>query len=124
MGRRCMALAMVMAFVLMALGAPVRAASDSLDGGGSEDQGTASKLGWGMASVGINLGYMPVKMIYALGGGLVGLLAWGFTAGDDNVLYGILDPAWGGTWAVTPENLSDGDNHPIMFSGPTYKPET
>jgi hypothetical protein len=79
---------MVMAFVLMALGAPVRAASDSLDGGGSEDQGTASKLGWGMASVGINLGYMPVKMIYALGGGLVGLLAWGFTAGDDNVLYG------------------------------------
>jgi hypothetical protein len=114
---------MVMAFVLMALGAPVRAASDSLDGG-SEQQDTASKLGWGLASVGINLGYMPVKTIYALGGGLVGLLAWGFTAGDDNVLYGILDPAWGGTWAVTPENLSDGDNHPIMFSGPTYKPET
>jgi hypothetical protein len=122
MGRRCMAMGVVVAFVVMALGAPVRAASDSLNG--SARQSTSSKLGWGMASVGTNLGYIPAKMIYALGGGLVGLLAWGFTAGDDNVLFGILDPAWGGTWAVAPEMFWDGDNHPIMFSGPTYDPQS
>jgi len=120
MGRRFVAMGMAAVFAAMVLGTPVLAASDSL--GGAEPQSTSSKLGFGMASVGINLGYMPAKMLYALGGGLVGLLAWGFTAGDDNVLHGILDPAFGGTWAVTPEMLRDGDNHPIMFSGPTYEP--
>jgi hypothetical protein len=114
-----MAAGLAVAFAAVTLAAPARAA----DGLGNPDRpGTAGKLGWGMASVGTNLGYMPAKMLYALGGGLVGLLAWGFTAGDDNVLYGILDPAFGGTWAVTPENFWDSDNHPIMFSGPSYDP--
>ncbi|HSQ01613.1 MAG TPA: hypothetical protein VL049_30685 [Candidatus Dormibacteraeota bacterium] len=122
MGRRLVAMGAVLAFAVAMFGQPVLAASDSL--GGAEPQSTSSKLGWGMASVGTNLGYMPAKMLYALGGGLVGLLAWGFTAGDDNVLHGILDPSFGGTWAVTPENLRDGDNHPIMFSGPSYDPRS
>ena len=121
MGRRMMAAGLVVALAVVTLATPVLAASDGL--GNPERPGTAGKLGWGMASVGTNLGYMPAKMIYALGGGLVGLLAWGFTAGDDNVLYGILDPAFGGTWAVTPENFWDSDNHPIMFSGPSYDPQ-
>lgn len=119
MGRRLMGTAAAM-ILAAALCGPVRAAED---GRGNPDRpSTAGKLGWGLAAVGTNLGYMPAKMLYALGGGLVGLLAWGFTAGDDNVLYGILDPAFGGTWAVTPENFWDSDNHPIMFSGPSYDP--
>ena len=121
MGRRVMAVSVAVALMVLAVGGPARAESDGL-GAAPERPGTAGKLGWGMASVGTNLGYMPAKMLYALGGGLVGLLAWGFTAGDDNVLFGILDPAFGGTWAVTPENFWDSENHPIMFSGPTYDP--
>ena len=120
MGRRVMAAGLAVAFAVVALAGPALAASDGL--GNPDRPGTAGKLGWGMASVGTNLGYMPAKMLYALGGGLVGLLAWGFTAGDDNGLFGILDPAFGGTWAVTPENFWDSDNHPIMFSGPSYDP--
>ena len=120
MGRRCVAIGVALMFAVMVLGGPVLAASDNL--GGAERPSTAGNLGWGLASVGTNFFYMPAKMLYALGGGLVGLLAWGVTAGDDNVLYGILDPAFGGTWAVTPENFWNSENHPIMFSGPTYDP--
>lgn len=120
MGRRVVAIGLAAILAVLVAGTPVAAQSGSL--GSPERPGTAGKLGWGLASVGTNLGYMPAKMLYALGGGLVGLLAWGVTAGDDNVLYGILDPAFGGTWAVTPENFWDSENHPIMFSGPSFEP--
>lgn len=84
-----------------------------------EEPGPAASLGWGMAAVGSNIGYMPAKMIYALGGGLVGLLAWGVTAGNDDVAMGVLQPALGGTWVVTPEMLRG--EHPLMFIGPSYE---
>jgi hypothetical protein len=122
MGRRVMTAAVAMALAVALLGGPALAGSDGLSN--PDRPGTAGKLGWGLASVGTNFFYMPAKMMYALGGGLVGLLGWGFTGGDDNVLYGILDPAFGGTWAVTPENFWDSDNHPIMFSGPSYDPRS
>lgn len=118
MGKRMVAISVAVAIAVLAASAPARARSSR-----PERPGTAGLLGWGMASVGTNLGYMPAKMLYALGGGLVGLLGWGVTAGDDNVLHGILDPAFGGTWAVTPENFWDSENHPIMFNGPSYEPK-
>jgi hypothetical protein len=86
-----------------------------------EEPGPAASLGWGMAAVGTNLLYMPGKMVYALAGGFVGLLAWGVTAGNTDVAMGILQPALGGTWAVTPEMLRG--EQPIMFIGPSYEPE-
>lgn len=84
-----------------------------------EEPGPAASLGWGLAAVGTSLVYMPAKIVYAMGGGLVGLMAWGVTAGDDQVALGILQPALGGTWVVTPEMLRGKD--PIMFQGPTYE---
>lgn len=85
-----------------------------------EEPGPGASLGWGMAAVGTNLFYMPGKMIYALAGGFVGLLAWGVTAGNTDVAMGILQPALSGTWAVTPEMLRG--EEPIMFIGPSYEP--
>lgn len=85
-----------------------------------DEPGPAAQLGWGMASIGTNLGYIPAKLIYAITGGFVGLLAWGVTAGNDEVAKGILNPAFGGTWAVTPDMLRG--EEPILFSGPTYEP--
>lgn len=85
------------------------------------EPGPAANLGWGMAAFGTNLGYMPAKFLYAVGGGLVALLAYGVTVGDGDVAKGIMNPAFGGTWAVTPEMLR-GDE-PIMFNGPTYEPQ-
>lgn len=119
--------------VLALAAAPLRAddslSDDSLGGSGrsyeaeqplSDDQpGVWSDFGMGMAAVGTNLGYMPAKFLYAMGGGLVGLMAWGVTAGDSEIANGILAPAFGGTWAVTPDMLRGKD--PIYFNGPTLE---
>jgi len=113
--RRMVSVVMVAALVAVAV--PVRADEPLSD----EQPGVWSQLGWGTASVGTNLGYIPAKLLYALGGGLVGLLAWGVTAGDDEVAKGILGPSFGGTWAVTPDMLRG--KEPIMFNGPTYERE-
>lgn len=85
-----------------------------------DEPGPAANLGWGMAAFGTNLGYMPAKFLYAVGGGLVALLAYGVTVGDGDVAKGIMNPAFGGTWAVTPEMLRG--EQPILFNGPTYEP--
>lgn len=128
---RWMISVLMMAAVLAA--APVRAddslSDDSLGGSGrsyeaeqplSDDQpGVWSDFGMGMAAVGTNLGYMPAKFLYAMGGGLVGLMAWGVTAGDSEIANGILAPAFGGTWAVTPDMLRG--KEPIYFNGPTLE---
>lgn len=119
--------------VLALAAAPLRAddalSDDSLGGSGrsyeaeqplGDDQpGVWSDFGMGMAAVGTNLGYMPAKFLYAMGGGLVGLMAWGVTAGDSEIANGILAPAFGGTWAVTPDMLRGKD--PIYFNGPTLE---
>jgi hypothetical protein len=85
----------------------------------ASEPGPAAALGWGMAAVGTNLVYMPAKMVYAVVGGFVGLLAWGVTLGNGDVALGILGPALGGTWVVTPEMLR-GDQ-PLMPVGPSYE---
>jgi len=86
----------------------------------SSEESPAAAFGWGMAAVGTNLLYMPAKMVYALTGGLVGLLAWGVTLGNNDVGLGVLQPAVGGTWVVTPEMLRG--EQPVMFIGPSYEP--
>lgn len=109
--------ALVLAGLVLGTGVPGALALD--DELKHEEPGPAASLGWGMAAIGTNLGYIPAKMLYALGGGLVGLMAWGVTAGDDQVAMGILQPSLGGTWVVTPEMLRGKD--PILFQGPTYE---
>ena len=79
---RRVVIAVVVGIVLAANG-PVRGMDDELH---DSEPGPAASLGWGMAAIGTNLGYIPAKMLYALGGGLVGLMAWGVTAGDDQAL--------------------------------------
>ena len=115
MGMRRMVAVVVVGMVLAS--APLRAQEQAMLG--DAQPSVWSDLGWGTASIGTNLGYIPAKMLYALGGGLVGLLAWGVTAGNDEVAKGILGPSFGGTWAVTPDMLRGKD--PIYFNGPTYE---
>ena len=116
--RRFMAV-WVVGLVLVAAPMHWAVADDELHGAGVEEPNPAVSLGWGMAAVGTNLGYIPAKMVYATAGGLVGLLAWGVTLGNNDVAMGILQPALAGTWVVTPEMLR-GDQ-PIMFVGPSYE---
>jgi hypothetical protein len=104
----------------MVLAAPPAMARDDSMPLEDSPPGVGAQLGFGLASVGLNLVYMPAKMLYAVAGGLVGLMAWGVTAGNTDVAMGIFHPAFGGTWAVTPEMLEGRD--PILFNGPSYDP--
>ena len=116
--RRFMAV-WAMGLVLAAAPVQTRAAEEELRTAAVEEPNPAVSLGWGMAAVGTNIGYIPAKMIYATAGGLVGLLAWGVTLGNDDVAMGILQPALSGTWVLTPEMLRG--EQPIMFVGPSYE---
>src|SRR5262252_9339392 len=111
----------VLAVVLAFGAAPVRfaLAQDELHQPAVEEPNPAAAFGWGMAAVGTNIPYIPAKMVYALAGGLVGLMAWGVTLGNNDVAMGILQPALSGTWVVTPEMLRG--EQPIMFVGPSYE---
>ncbi len=78
-------------------------------------------LGLGMAAIGTNFFYIPAKMIYATGGGIVGLLGYGLTLGNLEAAQNIWSPTVGGTWVVTPDMMSG--QKPILFSGESYEPQ-
>jgi hypothetical protein len=112
---------MALAVIGLVLGSTrqLPAAAQSEPRAAHEEPGPAAQLGWGLAAIGTNLFYFPAKIVYAFGGGLVGLLAWGVTAGDNDVALGILQPAFGGSWVVTPEMLRG--EQPLLFIGPSYE---
>ena len=96
---------------------PARAEAAAAD----ESMGPAESLGWGLGAVGTNLIYMPVKIVWAITGSFTALLAWGFSAGNDDVALSVLHPTLGGTWVVTPDMLRG--KEPILFIGPSYEPK-
>lgn len=61
-----------------------------------------------------NVVYMPAKVLYAAGGGLVAGMAYLFSAGDKAVAKPILDASIGGDYIVEPEHLS-GDKQLVFF---------
>lgn len=71
--------------------------------------------GWGVAATLANIGYMPVKLVYATLGGLTGGLAWACTAGDSQVASKVWQASLGGTYVLTPSVLK-GDSG-VAFTG-------
>jgi hypothetical protein len=72
------------------------------------------ELKTGASVVLANVVYMPAKVLYAAGGGLVAGAAYLFSAGDKDVAKPILDAAIGGDYLVEPEHLS-GDKQLVFF---------
>jgi len=77
-------------------------------------------FGWGMATLGTNIFYIPGKMLYATGGAIVGGLALGLTLGNLEAAQHIWSPTVGGTWVLTPEMMRG--KKPILFSGESFEP--
>jgi len=73
------------------------------------------EAGWGILSVLANVGYMPVKTVYAVLGGFTGGLAWVCTGGSYETASNIWTPSMGGTYALTPAMLRG--EEPIAFAG-------
>jgi hypothetical protein len=59
--------------------------------------------------------YGAVKMAYALGGGVVGSLAWVVTGGNATVAKAVWIPSMTGDYIVRPENLTGAS--PLHFVG-------
>ncbi|HWC51712.1 MAG TPA: hypothetical protein VG453_08490 [Nitrospira sp.] len=89
---------------------PVPAASSEGTEGGS-----ASSAGMGAAAGLSTLLYLPLKAAFAIGGGVVGGLAYAFSGGNENAAKSIWTTSMYGTYIITPDHLR-GDR-PIRFLG-------
>ena len=65
-----------------------------------------------------NLGYTPAKLLMAAGGFVAGALVSAFSGGNERAAYALLVPTAGGTYFLTPDNISGRD--PIEFIGTDY----
>jgi hypothetical protein len=75
----------------------------------------ANDAGMGMACVGVNLLYMPAKVVYAGLGGLTGGVAYLLTGLNYDVADKIWAPSLGGNYIVTPAHLRN--EQTLYFSG-------
>ena len=83
-----------------------------------------SEAGWGAGSAILSLLYAPTKVVYAIGGTVIGGFAWLFSAGDSDVARAVINPAVRRDYVVTPGHLRG--EKPLEFIGrepaptPTY----
>jgi len=81
----------------------------------SAEGGSASSAGM-QAAAGIStLLYLPLKLAFAIGGGVVGGLAYAFSGGNEQAAKSIWATSLYGTYILTPEHLQG--NRPIRFLG-------
>lgn len=80
-----------------------------------QQQGTATGAGMGAASAAATILYFPFKAAFAIGGGIVGGLAYVFSGFSEPTAMNIWVPSVYGTYLITPEHLS-GDR-PVRFLG-------
>ncbi len=78
---------------------------------------TAASAGIEAAAALSTIVYFPVKLAFALGGGLVGGLTYAFTGGDEEAANRVWQSSMEGNYIITPENLTG--EQPVHFVGPT-----
>lgn len=82
--------------------------------------GTPSGVGMQAASAVATILYFPFKAAFAIGGGIVGGLAYAFSGGSEQTAKNIWVPSLYGTYIITPEHLK-GDK-PVRFLGVPSEP--
>ncbi|MCP3986670.1 MAG: hypothetical protein GY723_19980 [bacterium] len=86
----------------------------------AQAESPAKELGMGVAIVGANLVYGPVKLLYALGGGLVATVAWAFSGGDVAVARPIVDASLRGDYFVSTDQLRGKDELEFIGRKPVH----
>lgn len=79
------------------------------------DSGTPGGASLQAASWLATVPYGAVKAVYAIGGGIVGGLAWLLTAGNMEIAKAIWEPTMTGDYIVEPGNLTG--EKPLRFMG-------
>lgn len=82
---------------------------------GDHTKEVSKESGMGAAAALTSLVYSPVKLVYAVGGLVIGSLAWVFTAGDTDVADKVYVRSLRGTYVITPEILRG--EEPLVFIG-------
>ena len=77
--------------------------------------GDASSAGMGAAAAVATILYFPFKAAFAIGGGIVGGLAYAFSGGNEQAAKSIWDTSLRGTYYISPDHLQG--NRPIRFLG-------
>ena len=77
--------------------------------------GTPSSAGMQAAAAVSTILYFPFKAAFAIGGGIVGGLAYAFSGGNEQAAKSIWDTSLRGTYVITPDHLEG--NRPIRFLG-------
>jgi hypothetical protein len=72
----------------------------------ADDSGTAGGAGLQAASWLATVPYGAAKVVYAIGGGVVGSLAWVMTGGNTDIAKAIWSPTMTGHYIVQPQNLT------------------
>ncbi len=90
-------------------------ASPSVVFAGDHTKEVSQESGLGIAAALSSLIYSPVKVVYAVGGLVIGSLAWVFTAGDTTVADKVYVRSLRGTYVITPEILKG--EEPLVFIG-------
>src|SRR5271168_4555319 len=74
-------------------------------------------VGVGAGTVVGNILYMPAKLLYGIGGGIVGGAGYLLTGGNTQVSNTIWRSSLGGDYVLTPNMVAG--KEPVHFSGPT-----
>ena len=85
-----------------------------------ESTSMGKSAGIGVGSAFASLIYAPVKLCYAIGGLVVGGLAWGFSGGDNDVAMVVLTPSVLGDYVITPRILTGDDTLEFFGRDPKY----
>jgi len=81
----------------------------------SSEGGNASSAGMQVAAGLSNFLYLPLKLAFAIGGGIVGGLTYAFSGGNEKAAMPVWETSLYGTYIITPDHLQG--NRPIRFLG-------
>lgn len=76
------------------------------------------EAGWSLGAAGLNVFYIPIKLLVAGGGLVLGAAAGVLTLGDTRSAYALWVPAAGGTFVLRPEHLAGTER--VEFFGSDY----
>ncbi len=111
-GKRLLSLLLLVAFVgvtMIPLGHGQDSQFDEAEGG------TASGAGLGAGSFLLTIPYGVAKVAFALGGSIVGGLAYLFSGADEQAAKKVWTTSMYGTYVITPDHLKG--NQPVRFLG-------
>jgi len=80
-----------------------------------EESSPSNEAALGVGSFFVTLVYTPLKMAYAILGGVVGGFTYALTGGDLETAEAVWEPSVYGTYIITPDHLKG--NEPVRFNG-------